>query len=55
MKRPTHETAAGARYLALRALGQTQGRPTAELLQLYALEGFLSRLACSPHRQRLVL
>lgn len=55
MKRPTHETVAGGRYLALRALGRTQGRPTAELLQLYALEGFLSRLAYSPHQHRLVL
>ena len=55
MKHPTHETVAGARYLALRALGRTQGRSTAELLQLYALEGFLARLASSPHRERMVL
>lgn len=55
MKRPTHETVAGARHLALRAAAKKTGRSTAELLQLYALEGFLSRLASSPHRQRLVL
>lgn len=55
MKRPTHETVAGARYLALRAAAKKTGRSTAELLQLYALEGFLSRLASSSHRQRLVL
>lgn len=55
MTRPTHETVAGARYLALRAVAKKTGRSTAELLQLYALEGFLSRLASSPHRQRLVL
>ncbi len=52
---PRHDTIAGARYLALRALARAQGRPTAELLQLYALEGFLTRLACSPHRRRFVL
>jgi len=39
----------------LRKLGRQLGRPTAELLQLYALEGFLSRLVHSPHRDRLVL
>lgn len=55
MKRPTHETVAGLRYLALRAAAKRTGRATAELLQLYALEGFLSRLESSPHRQRLVL
>ena len=53
--RPTHETVAGSRYLALRKLGRELDRPTAELLQLYALEGFLSRLVRSPHRDRLVL
>ncbi|NOY24979.1 MAG: hypothetical protein GXP62_03815 [Oligoflexia bacterium] len=40
--RPTHETVAGSRYLALRKLGRELGRPTAELLQIYALEGFLA-------------
>ncbi len=54
-RRPTHADVAGASYLALRKLAREQGRPTAELLQLYALEGFLARLARSPHRDRLVL
>ncbi len=53
--RPTHETTAGTRYLALRKHAKALGRPTAELLQLYALEGFLARLERSEHRSRLVL
>lgn len=55
MSRPTHQDLAGSRYLALRALARATGRSTAELLQLYALEGFLARLASSPQRERLVL
>ena len=54
-RRPTHATVDGARYLALRALAREGGRPTAELLQLYALEGFLDRMARSPVEDRLVL
>lgn len=54
-RRPTHVNTAGARYLALRKLARERGRPTAEFLQMYALEGFLGRLARSPHRDRLVL
>lgn len=53
--RPTGQTVAGARYLALRKLGRVTGRKTAELLHLYALEGFLARLARSPYREALVL
>ncbi|MCK6530446.1 nucleotidyl transferase AbiEii/AbiGii toxin family protein [Myxococcota bacterium] len=53
--RPTHGTAAGSAYLALRKKASEQDRSTAELLQLYALEGFLARLAVSPHRERFVL
>lgn len=55
MTRPTNTDVAGARYLALRRLGQQTGRTTAELLQLYALEGFLARLAASGSRDRFVL
>ena len=55
MTRPTKSDVAGARYLALRRLGQQTGRTTAELLQLYALEGFLARLATSGLRDRFVL
>ena len=54
-QRPTHETVAGTRYLALRRMARGLGRPTAELLQIHMLEGFLARLARSPHRDRLVL
>lgn len=53
--RPTHATVAGTRYLALRKQAKARGRPTAELLQRYALEGFLARLERSEHRCRLVL
>lgn len=53
--RPTHGTTAGSRYLALRTLARQMGRPTAEILQLYALEGVLARVARSPYRHALVL
>jgi hypothetical protein len=53
--KPTWADLAGARYLALQRLARTQERPTAELLQLYALEGFLRRLTRSSHDERLVL
>jgi predicted nucleotidyltransferase component of viral defense system len=53
--RPTHGTTAGSRYLALRTLARQMGRPTAEILQLYALEGVLARVARSPYRDALVL
>ncbi|MCD0447523.1 nucleotidyl transferase AbiEii/AbiGii toxin family protein [Glycomyces sp. A-F 0318] len=36
-------------------LARRDRRPTDELLQIYALEGFLSRLAVSEHADRLVL
>ena len=51
----TRGSVEGARSLALQALARARRRPTAELLQLYALEGFLARVASSPHRERLVL
>lgn len=53
--RSTHATIGGSRYLALRKQARAQGRPTAELIQLYAREGFLTRLERSEHRSRLVL
>jgi hypothetical protein len=43
------------RYLDLQKLARQTGRPTDELLQLYALEGFLDRLIRSPHASRFVL
>ena len=36
-------------------LARKQGRPTDELHQIYALEGFLARLVVSPYADRLVL
>ncbi|MGK0434169.1 MAG: putative nucleotidyltransferase component of viral defense system [Planctomycetota bacterium] len=53
--RPTRATTAGRAYLELRRLARARNRPTAELLQLYALEGFLARLPASPHAHQLVL
>lgn len=53
--RPTRATPAGAAYLDLRKLGLRSGRSTAELIQLYVLEGFLLRLSRSPAHDRLVL
>lgn len=54
-EKPTRETAAGRAYLDLRKLAVEQGRPTAELQQLYALEGLLARLPGSEHSRRFVL
>ena len=48
-------TAAGRAFLALRKHAKAAGRTTAEYLRLYALEGFLLRLASSPHKHRFVL
>jgi predicted nucleotidyltransferase component of viral defense system len=53
--RPSHSTVEGRAYLGLRALAKTDGRTSAEYLRLYALEGFLARLARSPHADSLVL
>ncbi len=55
MANPNRDTAAGAAFIDLRALSKTQGRNVAELLDLYLLEGFLGRLAASPHSPHLVL
>lgn len=53
--RPTRATIAGRAYLDLQNLARRQGRPTDELHQVYALEGFLDRLAASPYADKLVL
>ena len=55
MIRATKETEAGRRYLDLQRKAKQTGRPTDELIQLYALEGFLDRLARSAHADRFVL
>jgi len=53
--RATKETEAGRRYLDLQRKAKQTGRPTDELIQLYALEGFLDLLARSAHADRFVL
>ena len=53
--RPTRATVEGRAYLDLQNLARRQRRPTDELQQLYALEGFLTRLSRSPRADRLVL
>ncbi|MHB8816579.1 MAG: nucleotidyl transferase AbiEii/AbiGii toxin family protein [Steroidobacteraceae bacterium] len=55
MIRATKETEAGRRYLDLQRKAKHTGRPTDELIQLYALECFLDRLARSVHVDRFVL
>ncbi|MFE9653250.1 nucleotidyl transferase AbiEii/AbiGii toxin family protein [Micromonospora sp. NPDC006431] len=53
--RPTRATVAGRAYLDLQNLARRTSRPTDELHQVYALEGFLARLAHSSYADRLVL
>lgn len=53
--RPTRETVEGRAYLDLQNLARRTGRPTDELHQLYALEGFLDRLTRSTHVDQFVL
>lgn len=53
--KPTHADLAGSRYLALQRLARAQKRTTAELLQLYVMEGFLRRVVRSRHDHTLVL
>lgn len=55
MKRPDRTSAAGARYLDLQRKARQSGRPTDELIQLYALECFLDRLTQSTFARHLVL
>jgi Nucleotidyl transferase AbiEii toxin, Type IV TA system len=52
---PDRSTIAGSRYLDLRRVARATGRPTDELLQLYALEGFLDRMLASSHAGSFVL
>ena len=54
-ERPSRATPGGRAYLDLRKVASAAGRPTDELLQLYALEGLLDRLSRSPHAGRFVL
>lgn len=55
MKRATRETEAGRRYLELQRKARLTGRPTDELIQLYALESFLDPLARSAHADQFVV
>jgi len=55
VSRVTRGTPAGNAYLDLQNEARRTRRPTQELLQLYALEGFLARLAASDARERFVL
>lgn len=53
--RATRETVEGRTYLDLQNLARRTDRPTDELHQLYALEGFLDRLMRSAYADRFVL
>jgi len=53
--RPTHATTDGHVYLSLQNRARQSRRNTQDLLRLYALEGFLARLATSTHETQLVL
>jgi hypothetical protein len=53
--RPTHASTDGHVYLSLQNKARQTRRNTQDLLRLYALEGFLARLAISDHETRLVL
>lgn len=55
MSRPTRADAGGRAYLDLQNRARREGRPTQELLILYALERFLARLAASPHAGAFIL
>jgi hypothetical protein len=52
---PTRSSVAGRAYLDLRKLARNSHRPVDELLQLYVLESFLSRLTSSRFAEQLVL
>lgn len=54
-RRPTRTSVEGRAYLDLQNLARSQHRPTDELHQLYALEGFLARVADSRQGDTLVL
>lgn len=51
----SRSTTGGRAYLDLKNEATRQGRPTSELLNLYALEGFLDRLSKTEHVENLVL
>ncbi len=55
MRRATRDTIAGRRYLELQRQAKRAGRPTDELIQLYALECFLDRLGRSKYASNFIL
>ncbi len=55
MKRASNDTLAGRRYLHLQREAKRTGRPTDELIQLYALECFLDRLVHSKFAETFIL
>jgi len=55
VKRASKDTLAGRRYLDLQREAKRTGRPTDELIQLYALECFLDRLVHSKFADTFVL
>jgi len=55
VKRATKDTLAGRQYLDLQREARRTGRPTDELIQLYALECFLDRLTRSKYAGNFVL
>ena len=55
MKRASNDTLAGRRYLDLQREAKRTGRPTDELIQLYALECFLDRLVHSKFADTFIL
>lgn len=55
MKRASKDTLAGRRYLDLQREAKRTGRPTDELIQLYALECFLDRLVHSKFADTFIL
>jgi len=52
---PTRATVEGRAYLELRTIAKIAGRASEEYLRLYALEGFLLRLAASANSEDFVL
>lgn len=55
MTRPTRATVEGRAYLDLQRKARADRRPLDELLALYTMEGFLTRLSRSRHADNLVL
>jgi hypothetical protein len=55
MKRVSRASTAGARYLDIQREARRTGRPTDEVIQLYALECFLDRLSRSEFAKNLIL